>query len=231
MEEVMGTAMVDLSQIRLMQLVSPSLPTGGFSYSQGLEWAVETGWVQDGEGLKKWLLGILYSSLSYVDIPILKRMYHCCNIKNLKELESLCANLLACRESFEMQQEESNRGRAMASLMDGLGMVYDHNWKKILAKSQLAGFCFAAVSWNIPMEKAASGYLWAWLENQVLAGVKIIPLGQTEGQRLLVELGTTIPQTLETGLALGFDEIGASSPALALASSLHETQYTRIYRS
>lgn len=226
--------MVELSEIRLMQLISPTLPTGGFSYSQGLEWAVEAAWVTDSDSLHRWLVAILSGSLCYVDIPLLRRMYHCCrktSQENLTELERLCATLLACRESHEMQLEESNRGRAMATLLNGLGILNDDNWKKVLTKSQLAGICFGGAFWNIPVEKLAAGYLWAWLENQVLAGVKIIPLGQTKGQQLLAELAKTIPKTLETGFQLHFDEIGSSSPALALASSLHETQYTRIYRS
>lgn len=227
----MDTVMVELQDIRLFQLISPSLPTGAFSYSQGLEWVVEAGWVGDSDSLYRWLLDMLESSLCFVDLPLLKQMMLCCEKKDIAGFDSCCDTLLACRESQEMQLEEMNRGRAMATLLDNLELIADQQWKKILAKSQLGGFGFGASLWGITVEKAAAGYLWSWLENQVVAGVKIIPLGQTEGQDLLRRLGETIPTILAIGLQLDSDEVGGSSPALALASSLHETQYTRIYRS
>lgn len=226
-----GTTMVEMTDVRLLQLVSPSLPTGSFAYSQGLEWAVEAGWVESSDTLKAWLLDLLLTSLAYVDLPLVKYMHQSCARSDLIELEHLCNVLHACRESNEMVLEESNRGRAMATLLEGLSMLPDAKWKNVLAKSQLAGFCYAAHFWNIGVEKCAAGYLWAWLENQVLAGVKIIPLGQTAGQKLLLELSESIPFAIVTGLQVELDEVGGSSPAFAMASSLHETQYTRIYRS
>ncbi|MES9935708.1 MAG: urease accessory UreF family protein, partial [Sedimenticola sp.] len=93
------------------------------------------------------------------------------------------------------------------------------------------GFAHAAHHWQVPLADAAAGYLWGWLENITLAGVKIIPLGQTAGQKIIAELTTAIPQTVATGMEIADEAIGASCTAQAIASSLHETQYTRIYRS
>ena len=217
--------------IKLLQLVSSTLPTGSFSYSQGLEWAVENGWVKDSESLTAWLTDCLARSLSGVDLPILREMYHGCSKQDWQRLEYCCDLLLACRESRELQEEERQRGRALSVLLRDLQMIPDVGCFNLLCRSQLAGFAFAAYSWQIDLTTAATGYLWAWLENQIIAGVKIIPLGQTAGQRLLLNLGELLSKIVHDGLARKNNEIGAASPALALASSLHETQYTRLYRS
>lgn len=230
---VMETEMkvYDPALIRLLQLVSPTLPTGSFSYSQGLEWAVEAGWVHDSRSLGDWLGETMQRAVCMVDIPLLRLMYHACYDKRIEMLDKYCDLLLACRESHEFQEEEKQRGRAMAVLLAGVSLLPENEWKKVLSRSQLAGFAYAAQQWDIDIHVAAMGYLWAWLENQVLAGVKIIPLGQTAGQRLLLALGDKILPAVAYGMTLKEDEIGSSSPALALAGCFHETQYTRLYRS
>jgi urease accessory protein len=220
-----------MALIRLLQLVSPGLPTGAFSYSQGLEWAVAEGWVHDRLSLGEWLGEVLRQGLGFVDIPILGLMHRACGKGDLGALSAQCDLLLACRESREFLDEEGQRGRAMAVLLAGLGMVADGQWQKVLARSQLAGFAYAAQTWGIEPHLAAVGYLFSWLENQILTGVKIIPLGQTAGQQLLLELSGALEVVALRGLALDEEEIGASAPALALASMRHEYQYTRLYRS
>jgi urease accessory protein len=222
---------LDTELIRLFQLISPGLPTGAFSYSQGLEWAVEEGWVHDRESLADWLGEVLRQGLARVDIPILGLMHQACREGDLGALDKRCDLLLACRESREFFEEEGQRGRAMAVLLAGLEMIPDNRWKQVLARSQLAGFAYAAATWGISPRLATVGYLFSWLENQVLTGVKIIPLGQTAGQQLLIELGGIIEEVARRGLSLDEDEIGGSTPALALASMRHEQQYTRLYRS
>lgn len=216
---------------RLLQLVSPALPTGAFSYSQGLEWAVDAGWITDSATLARWLRESLDSPLCRVDLPILKRLYDAFFDRDNDRLQHWIDLLLACRESRELRTEEMDRGRAMRSLLAGLGLLPQWLDETVIARSQLAGFALFAARSEIALEAAATGYLWSWLENQVMAGVKIIPLGQTEGQRLLLELAGVIEPAVNRGLTLADDEIGASSPGLALASCFHETQYTRIYRS
>lgn len=230
---VIPTAMISKDQklIRLLQLVSPSLPTGSFSYSQGLEWAVEAGWVHDAESLKEWLSESMRLSLAEVDIPLLTFLCKACNKKDKTEVARVIALLLACRESHETQEEERTRGRAMATLMEGLSLLPDKEWKKILGESQLAGFAWCVNYWKIDLSQAAVGYLWSWLENQVIAGVKIVPLGQTAGQQLLLELGEEIGEIVSAGLGKEEQEIGASCTGLALSCCFHETQYTRLYRS
>lgn len=216
---------------RLLHLVSPSLPTGAFAYSQGLEWAIEAGWIADGSGLSEWLADLLSHSMVYVDIPLFKRMYEACRKENEEELADWCSRLLACRETRELRTEETDRGGAMARLLKGLCVPFSNRWEKTVGQCQLAGFALAAAQWDIPAEEAAVGYGWSWLENQVLAGIKTLPLGQTEGHRILMELGTAVPKTVERGMLTEDREIGASNLSAAIASIMHETQYTRIYRS
>ncbi len=101
----------------------------------------------------------------------------------------------------------------------------------LLARAQAAGFAFAAARWQITPGDTARGYAWAWLESLVLAAVKIVPLGQTQGQQLLQRLTSALPAAVATAHALDDNDLGAGNPALAIASSRHETQYTRLFRS
>ncbi|WP_205623665.1 urease accessory protein UreF [Desulfogranum japonicum] len=219
------------AHVALLQLVSPSLPTGAFSYSQGLEWAIEQDWVHDSTSLATWLKESLHGPLAKVDLPILMRMAEAYHKRDSAALSHWCKTLLACRETFELREEEINRGKAMCSLLKGLDLLPEWVEPSLLEQSQLAGFVCATVSWQVDIETAATGYCWSWLENQVLAGIKTIPLGQTEGQRILMKLRTHIAPVVKSAIQIQDEQIGSSSPALAMASSLHETQYTRLYRS
>lgn len=214
-----------------MQLVSPSLPVGGYTYSQGIEWAVEAGWIRNATDLESWLADQLHNSIARVDLPLLGRMQRAASARDLAALDHWVALLLATRETAELRLEETNRGRALADLLIAWGLADARECKPLLARSQLAGFAFAASAWGIAPDSAALGYAWSWLENLVLAGVKLVPLGQTQGQKVLARLIERIPVAVADASGLADDAIGASTPALAIASSAHETQYTRLFRS
>ena len=220
-----------LRLLRLMHLVSPSLPVGGFTYSQGIEWAIENGWIRDADDLEAWMADQVGSSLPYLDLPLLLRMQTATLERNQAMMSDWVDSLLAARETAELRREESDRGRALADLIIAWGLEDALAWKPQLARSQTAGFAFAAAAWRIEPRDAATGYTWSWLENLVLAGIKLVPLGQTRGQQTLARLATLIPSAVDAALAVTDDEIGASTPALAIASSAHETQYTRLFRS
>jgi len=229
--------------IRLMHLVSPSLPTGGFAYSQGLEWAIEKGWINSEAPLEQWLLNVIETGMTHVDIPLLQIIYQAVERQDLDAFTRAVQWVRACRETKELRDEEAHRGRAMAAIIKELGLCHagmanaakkpNHDpWHKVISSSQLAGFAFAATLWEIPIQVAAQGYLWSWLENQVLAAVKIIPLGQSSGQRVLARLSPTIDTAVATGLQIkDVEQMGSSLPAFGLACSNHETQYTRLFRS
>lgn len=228
---------------RLMHLVSPSLPTGGFAYSQGLEWVVEKGWITDETTLSHWLGNVLETGMAHVDVPLLQRLYRAVAHQDLAAFTRAAQWVRACRETKELRNEEADRGRAMAAIIKELGLCQgsmvqffekaDHEkWQKVIASSQLAGFAYACAIWQIPVQGAARGYLWSWLENQVLAAVKIIPLGQSAGQRVLARLCPAIDTATVSGLHIErFEQMGSSLPALSIASCCHETQYTRLFRS
>lgn len=221
----------DLALLRLMHLVSPSLPIGSFTYSQGIEWAVENGWITSAADLQAWLSSQLHTSMTYLDIPILQRLYAAVEREDTADLQYWIQYLNASRETSELLLEEKNRGRALTDLLIALNIPQAAAWKPLLAQSQAAAFALAAVHWQIPLPQAAYGYVWSWVENLVLSAVKIIPLGQTQGQQCLHQLTPLIPIVVEQGLQVADEAIGASSPALAIASSRHETQYTRLFRS
>jgi urease accessory protein len=221
----------NLALTRLMHLVSPSLPIGSFTYSQGIEWAVECGWIDSMETLDDWVEDQLMTSIVHLDLPVLLRLYTAVKETDESVMTEWSQFLLASRETSELRQEEINRGRALADLLIALEVPNASQWKPVLARCQAAGFATAAVGWQIPFRHAASGYVWSWLENLVLSAVKIIPLGQTQGQQLLNSLIEQIPGAVAKSLEIEDALIGASNPALAIASSRHETQYTRLFRS
>ena len=222
---------VDLPLLRLMHLVSPSLPVGAFTYSAGIEWAVEAGWIRRVGDLEQWLSDQLHHGLVPLDLPIAMRMHRAAERGDLDGMGRWIDWLLAGRETAELRQEEINRGRALADLLNAWGLPNADRWKPQLARSQTAGFAFAASGWKVTADAMAAGLTWGWLENLTLAAIKIIPLGQTEGQQLLYRLLPAIPDAVRRAAVLKDEDIGASSPALAIASSAHEQQYTRLFRS
>lgn len=220
-----------LGRLRLMQLVSPALPIGGFTYSQGLEWAVEAGWIGDSGTLSDWLEGLADESLVYLELPILQRLHKAAADGDTAAIAHWATILYASRETRELRQEERNRARALITLLSDLGITQAAQWRDVLIHCQAAPFALAAVHWSINQTDCALGYAWGWLENQVSAAIKLVPLGQTDGQRLQLALAERLPGVVERAAAVGDDDIGAGSPALAIASARHETQYTRLFRS
>lgn len=220
-----------LADIRLFQLVSSTLPVGGFTYSQGLEWAVEAKWVHDKDSLYAWLGDLLTHSVASLELPVLIRLMTARREEDEVAFAHWCQVLCASRETLELRKEERQRGAALARLLPNLGIEVPDTLQASVASTQLAGLALAAHVWQIETQGMCAGYVWSWMENAVMAGVKLVPLGQTHGQQILVELGAAIPQAIETGMALGDHQVSSATPALAIASSQHEQQYTRLFRS
>jgi urease accessory protein len=224
-----------LSLLKLMQLSSPTLPVGAFAYSQGLESAIEMGLITDRYTLKNWLKDSLTFSLKNVDLPLFKRLYECWagtgSIDNNKAILAWNQTLFAQRETKELRDEDHQLGLALARLLDDLGIKQAKALRKEKQLCFLTLFTLAAFEWDIKIEQAANGFVWSWLDNQIAAAIKLVPLGQTDGQRVLSDLLPMIPEIVEQGLAIKDDEIGASLPMMAILSSQHETQYSRLFRS
>ncbi|WP_409261049.1 urease accessory protein UreF [Pseudomonas putida] len=221
----------DLALLRLLQLASPGLPVGGFTYSQGLEWAVEAGWVRDTASFSAWQREQLHDTLECLDWPVLARLYRACELGDAAAFAHWSSFLLANRETAELRLEEQQRGSALARLLDGWQLGQDPAWRASLELSQLGGMAWLAVHWQIPLRQLALGHGFAWLEGAVMAGVKLVPFGQQAAQTLLRDLGAELPGVLDQALALADDQLGGGLPLLAIASSRHETQYTRLFRS
>jgi len=225
------TCDVRLARLRLMQLVSPSLPVGAFAYSQGIEWAVEAGWLCTAEDVEAWLSDQLTSTIARLDLPILVRLRARAAADDQSGMDDWIDLLLAGRETAQLRAEEAQRGRALAQLILAWELPGARRWRPTLARAQIAGFAFAAAAWDIDVVDALHGYAYSWLENLVLAAVKLVPLGQSAGQVMLIRLASKIPEAALAALAAADTDIGACNPALAIAASAHETQYTRLFRS
>lgn len=230
-EPATGSAMEPLALLRLMQLVSPALPIGAFNFSQGMEYAIEAGWIRSEEDALRWTHGVAQRGVGSMDLPLLARMYRAWSDGDAARAGSLSRELIASRETRELREEDRHLGRSLARVLAGLGMQEAEGWQRSDDATQAALFALAAVRSGVPLSACCAGYLWAWCENQVLAAVKLLPLGQTAGQRVLEKLRLAIPEICDSALALPDEEIGVSTAGLGIASCRHETQYTRLFRS
>lgn len=219
------------STLRLLQLASPMLPVGAYAYSQGLEWAVERGWVCDEDSAAHWIEGVMAHSLGRLDVPLLARLHRAWRQDDEQAVHRLSRYLDAARESAELKAEQRQLGQSLARLLAALDMDAARPWTDIAYSSFATLFALAAVRWEVDESATLNAYLWAWGENQVAAAMKLVPLGQTAGQRILSRLITRIPDLVAHAAELADDQLGFFAPRLALASAQHETQYTRLFRS
>jgi len=211
----------NLSLVRLLQLASPTLPVGAYSYSQGLEAAIEAGVVKDAASAERWIRDVLEFSVARMEAPMLLRLMQG------KDVEKLNAFFLASRETAELRAETAQMGYSLNRLLPELGV-------EPLAFEEVsfpAAFARAALHWRIDASEALVAYLWAWLENQVMAAVKAVPLGQTDGQRMLLSIGERISVVAAEAFDMKDEKLGNFAPGLAFLSSKHETQYSRLFRS
>jgi urease accessory protein len=215
--------------LRLLQLCSPALPIGAYAYSQGLEQAVEARWVHDEETAAAWILGLLGNALPALEAPLLFRLIEAWT--NDTEVHRWNEFLFASRASAELQAEDQRLGSALARLLSSLEVADAGAWIAFPRVTHLCMFALASARWGIPATDAAAGYLFSWTENQVGAASRLVPLGQTSAQRILWRATALIPEAVTRAQALSDDDLGFSAPGQAIAAALHETQYSRIFRS
>lgn len=228
---MISTKSSNLSLLKLLQLSSPTLPVGAFAYSQGLESVVESGLVNNVESLHNWLFDTLKLSLKYVDLAVLSRLYQAWEDEDIDTVKYWNQQLNAQRETSELRAEDHHLGVALARLLSDLDIPQANVWKKYDNTCFLTLFTLAAVEWKIDLEQTMYGFLWSWLDNQIAAAIKLVPLGQTDGQRVLSNLLPKVPEVIQQAQVLDDIDIGASLPMLAILSSQHETQYSRLFRS
>ena len=210
-----------MSLARLLQLASPALPVGAYSYSGGLEAAVEAGVVTDAASAERWIGDVLEHSVSRMEAPLLLAFLAS------DEVAALNQKFLASRETAELRAETVQMGYSLNRLLRDLGV----GEVPLEEPSFPAAFAFAAKQWDIAPAAALQAYLWAWAENQVMAAVKAVPLGQTDGQRMLLALGEQVTSVAERAARMKDEDQGNFAPGLAMLSSRHETQYSRLFRS
>jgi urease accessory protein len=240
------TTMTDtaaLQSARLLQLCSANLPVGGFSFSQGLEQAVERGWIDSAEALHDWLRVFLQTSVSHTDLPLLGAQYDAVSSGCSKTFEEQDAWVAATRESAEILLAEQAMGKALKRLLNNLSdkpTGVAAQWLgNVHADCFISQFALAAHLFGLPRNTTLRGYVWTLLDAQVAAGTKLIPLGQTDGQNLLFRLAGQIQTCLTTSASIALNEsgqsqlneIGQSLPSMAMASAWHQQQYSRLFRS
>lgn len=218
---------------RLMAWFSPSYPIGAFSYSHGIEYAVEAGWVRNAAALTDWIAHILRHGAGFVDAVLLKEAYAAAdNAATLDELADLAA---AWRGSQEMALESSQQGGSFLAITRAAWGASALDDFAALREDRPVALCIAvgvaAAAHRLDVKAVTAAYLHAFAANLVSAAVRLIPLGQTDGQRALAALLPVVDSVVECALACPLNECGTASPMVDISSMMHETQYTRLFRS
>ncbi|WP_111412745.1 urease accessory protein UreF [Billgrantia lactosivorans] len=221
----------DLALLGLLQLVSPALPIGAFAFSQGLESAFELGWVKDETSLGDWLAGVLEDGPTRCELPALARLQQAWTAGDGAAVAQWDRWLAANRETAELAAEDTRLGASLARLLGSLDLLPAGESALPMGAGYVTVFAWAARVRGVAPRQAMLGFAWAWLENQLAVACKALPLGHTAAQRLVERLRPALVAAVDEALALEDDELGPALPGLALASALHETQYSRLFRS
>lgn len=219
---------MDSSQLlALLHLSSPALPIGAFAYSSGLESAIELGWVTNEAELQSWLDGML-QGMVHLDIPVLLRLCAARANQDAEQGQYWSDFLRASRETHELLFEDEQQALALVRLLKGQQLDVS---SLPMEPAFMAVYSLTAEHWGLSAQWAALGYMWSWLENQLTVASKTLPLGQTSAQRLLILLKPTLLAHFATASELDDERLGWSLPGQVQASCLHETQYSRLFRS
>ncbi len=219
---------------RLMAWLSPAYPVGAFSYSSGIEWAVEAGDIVDAATLKDWLAVMMAKGSGYCDAIVLAHAHRAADASDIRALREVAELAAAFAPSKERHLETTAQGRAFVEATRAawpcktLDLLADA-WNGPLAYPVAVGV--AAAGHGIAVDAALHAFLHALAANWISAGVRLVPLGQTDGQRVLAALERVIAATAKRALASSLEDIGGSALRADLASMRHETQYTRLFRS
>ncbi len=220
--------------IELMRLASPALPVGGFSYSEALEAAVDRRRVIDFDGARRWLCDQLHLAIARCDLPLVAAAHAAWTQRDLARIDALNAWATAVRETQELHQQAQQMGRSLLEWLRHRApddALIAHAASLRPAPAWPIVFALAAARAGAPCRDALIAFAFGWAENIVQAAVKAVPLGQNAGQRLLDALAADVPAVVDAAVAMGDDDRQAFAPMLAILSSQHETQYSRLFRS
>ncbi|SCY03323.1 urease accessory protein [Nitrosospira sp. Nl5] len=221
------------SLLRLLQLASPSLPVGAYTYSQGLEAAIEGGAVRDEGSARAWIAEAL-DVVADFEAPVLWRLLQAFSTRDGAAVANWSECFIAARDTAEFRAETIQMGYSLNRLVAELKLADDSLLEIMADQPEIplpTAFAYAAEALAVPREAALLGMLFSMVENQVLVCVKSVPLGQVSGQRLLLSLHGVIEAAASRAQTLEDDELSNWAPGLSLLSMQHEVQYSRIYRS
>jgi urease accessory protein len=223
-----GPAAAARSQLHLLHLSSPALPIGAYAYSQALEYAIEAAWLEGG-ALEAWLKDGLELGLARLELPLMLRVHGALQAEHHDVVDGWNDFLLASRETHELLLEDQQVGKALWRLLATLavpGLPELHQ-----QPGYAVAFAVACQRWEIEPGSMLQAFSFSWLENQVTAATKLVPLGQSQAQQMLLRLLESVPVACDCARQLGDEDLGLSLPGLALASCRHERQHTRLFRS
>ena len=224
--------LTDSHLLYLLQLASPALPVGAYSYSEGLETLVDNGTINNQASLKHWLEAELRYGAIRLEAAVMLRAYQSAKVGDLKTLSYWNGWLSAARETEELRASSWQMGRSLIRLLMELQPQIKSIADAVGSHCNYAiAFGIAVADWDINIKGAMLGYLHSWATNLITAGVKLIPLGQTAGQQLLLLLQPFLRGAVEEVLTLEDDQLSCCSWGLSLASMNHQTLYTRLFRS
>ena len=218
----------------LLQLASPALPVGAFSYSQGLERAIHDGIVRDEATARAWIVDLVSGPLAHFDAPAIVRMHAAWSSGDLAGVEHWNTRVLASRETAELRAETLQMGASLGKLVVAWERGSASLRRQVAALDDAtfpAAWAAASVALDVSAGDAAIAYLWSAAENLVAAALKAGPFGQLAGQRILLAAQESIAEAAGVATTIGDDDMWSSSPGLAIASSRHEEQYSRLFRS
>jgi urease accessory protein len=225
-----------LVTLAALHLASPALPIGGFAYSQGLEQAIEDRLVNDAQTAQIWIHDILMFSLAKQELVLWIQVYNAVSADDMQALDRLNTEILSLRETREFRLESTQMGQSLAKLFPQWPEAQHFTqqlkaYPKTIALTYTAAFAAICAASKVPLELGLTSYLWGWAENQVVAAVKQIPLGQSAGQEILHALKKSIPEAIAIACNTPADELGSAAIGLAISSARHENQYSRLFRS
>ena len=233
-----GRMHTDISSLlQLIWLASPALPIGGFSYSEGLESAIDHGWVHDESSAADWLADQLHLSQARGDMAAVAQALQAwpehTSADGALRVQALNAWVLSTRESFEMRLQTEQMGRSLLDWLrnQGTAPASALTLCSTLPPTYPLVMALALSLAQASAEQALQAYAFGWAENMTQAAIKSVPLGQSAGQRILARLAQKIPSAVAHALNVPDDERQAFCPMLAIASARHETQYSRLFRS
>lgn len=228
---------IDLNEITaLMQLASPALPIGGYSYSQGLEAAIDSGLVKDAATAEVWIEDVFLGVFARSEAPLWLLSYEAWANQDIAAVNNFNKYFMVSRETSELRSETEQMGWSLLQIAQSLGWGGEHlnQLSAIKPLSLLTAHSYACVHLNIQAKNGLAAYAFSWIENQVAASLKAIPLGQVAGQQALTKIRFLVPEMVEEAKGRAkpdLSRIDNFSPILAILSSRHESQYSRLFRS